>query len=301
MQNILIVTLALATFCPAIQARQQETASATQTLATQQPTVEKRHSYYFGMTLDVAERPAGKTLRIQSVVPGSPAKLAGLEVGDEIIAVNGNRILKPGCDEKQIADFLNNAVWQHRFSGTLSYSSDGRAGFPAIRRAQPLDIAYMYVRNVRNGQPVSITVQPSILATERLSEISKEPLGHSDATDVWMEQFYGASRPTGHTNDRAELEARARAGARAYSSKDAYADISAGKLVILGPPLPNPPWWNKYSSLLAARGITQVVVYREDARMTQGDLAYNAVMQTEISRRFGAGVLAQLLAEAKGQ
>ena len=85
------------------------------------------------------------------------------------------------------------------------------------------------------------------------------------------------------------------------TQKHAYADISAAKLVMLRLPLPNPPWWNKYSSLLAAKGITQVVVYREGARMPQGELAYNAVMQTEIQRRFGADILSKLLAEAKGQ
>ena len=35
--------------------------------------------------------------------------------------------------------------------------------------------------------------------------------------------------------------------------------------------------------------------------MPQGELAYNAVMQTEIQRRFGADILSKLLAEAKGQ
>ena len=81
----------------------------------------------------------------------------------------------------------------------------------------------------------------------------------------------------------------------------ARADILKGKLVLLGPPLPNPPWWNKYSRLLKAKGISQVVVYREGVGLTDGDNQYNSVMQAEIQRRFGTDILSQLLTEAKGQ
>ena len=81
----------------------------------------------------------------------------------------------------------------------------------------------------------------------------------------------------------------------------ARADILKGKLVLLGPPLPNPPWWNKYSRLLKAKGITQVVVYRQGVALTDADVQYNQVMRTEIQRRFGAGILSTLLNEAKGQ
>ena len=48
----------------------------------------------------------------------------------------------------------------------------------------------------------------ALSATELIGEILKEPLGHSDAANAWMEQSYGSSRVTSHINDRAVLEAR---------------------------------------------------------------------------------------------
>ena len=86
-----------------------------------------------------------------------------------------------------------------------------------------------------------------------------------------------------------------------YDSELANAHIAAGKLVLLGPPLPNPPWWNKYMQLLNAKGIERIVVSRPGVGLTQADHQYNTVMQTEIQRRFGAGILSKLLSEAKGQ
>ena len=84
-----------------------------------------------------------------------------------------------------------------------------------------------------------------------------------------------------------------------YDASSAQLDIAKGKLNLLGPPLPNPPWWARYSQLLNAKGIGQIVVYREGTALTEADQAYNSVMMTEIMRRHGVNILSELRSQAQ--
>ena len=116
-----------------------------------------QNQYYFGMTVSpLHSRPgAGQTSRIQSVTPGSPAAVAGLEAGDEIISVNGRRFPNTAFSATQVSQFLNNAVSQTGSSGNGATVQGG----PRVRPQQ--GVAHMVVVNVRNGQHTSVTVYPS--------------------------------------------------------------------------------------------------------------------------------------------
>lgn len=122
-----------------------------------------QNRYYFGMSVaPLHSRPgAGLTSRIVSVTPGSPAATAGLEVGDEIISVNGRSFPNAAYSSDQVVQFLNNSVSQTGFSGngTAAAAAPGRPRV-ATRPQQP-GVAHMVVVNVRNGQHTSVTVYPS--------------------------------------------------------------------------------------------------------------------------------------------
>ena len=122
-----------------------------------------QNQYYFGMTVSpLHSRPgAGQTSRIQSVTPGSPAAVAGLEAGDEIISVNGRRFPNAGYSGEQVVQFLNDSLTQTGVAGNgVIATAPGPPGRPRVRPQQP-GVAHMVVVNVRNGQHTAVTVYPS--------------------------------------------------------------------------------------------------------------------------------------------
>ena len=118
------------------------------------PLVPQSGSFYFGMTVSpLHSRPgAGLTSRIQSVTPGSPASLAGLEAGDEIISINGRRFPNAGLSANQVANFLDKGV---------SRNGSTRIGPNGKLETQTSGFASLLVVNVRNGQHTSVAVSPT--------------------------------------------------------------------------------------------------------------------------------------------
>lgn len=113
-----------------------------------------QNKFYFGMNLKLKRNWNGTTLRVVSVTPGSPAQRAGLEYGDEIRTVNGQGFHYANNSFDAVS-MMNQFV---NFSG----------GAPAVAASgyyipPPQPVAQMVVRNVRNGQNVSVTVYPTQL------------------------------------------------------------------------------------------------------------------------------------------
>jgi membrane-associated protease RseP (regulator of RpoE activity) len=127
-------------------------------IAPQPP--QPQNEYYFGFSIQlVSDAYGGKTLRIVSVTPGSPAQQAGLEIGDEIRSVNGLGFLH-APDSFVAVNMLNRFVSPNPLGGgTVPATAAGVQAYVAPgHHHQP--IANMIVRNVRNGQDVAVTVRP---------------------------------------------------------------------------------------------------------------------------------------------
>ena len=115
----------------------------------------QQNQFYFGVNVHLNRGYHGTTLRITSVTPGSPASVAGLEVGDEIRTLNGR-------DFNQASDSFHAVALMNSF---VNYSSQpAPAAAAAIAQVQayvsPQATAQMLVRNVRNGQNVWVNVYP---------------------------------------------------------------------------------------------------------------------------------------------
>ncbi len=112
-----------------------------------------QNQYYFGMRLDLVRGYTGTTLRVVDVTWGSPAQQAGLEVGDEIQTVNGQGF-HGATDSFHAVNLMNQYV---------NFTHGAPAGVAAayVQAYPPTPIANMIVRNVRNGQNVSVSVRPT--------------------------------------------------------------------------------------------------------------------------------------------
>jgi len=151
----------------AMTAQAQQAAVAQQAPVAQQyvmpgapPQIQPhQNEFYFGFSIQLISNGYSKTLRIVSVTPGSPAHQAGLEIGDEICSVNGQGF-SYARDSYEAANLLS------RFVSPGNNVGGGPAPAATALTIQqpyyaPQPIASMVVRNVRNGQPVSVMVRPT--------------------------------------------------------------------------------------------------------------------------------------------
>jgi membrane-associated protease RseP (regulator of RpoE activity) len=170
-----IVTISMAFTGCAVQAQQPQASQQIQTTQQSQTTQQyyvappvtppqQQNPYYFGFSVQLVPDGYGsKTLRIVSVTPGSPAQQAGLEVGDEIRSVNGMGFLH-ARDSFDGVNMLSRFVSTAPIGGGPAPAAAATATataqlYVAPPVAQP--VANMIVRNVRNGQDVSVTVRPT--------------------------------------------------------------------------------------------------------------------------------------------
>jgi len=119
----------------------------------------QQNQFYFGVNVQLNHGYHGTSLRITSVTPGSPASAAGLEIGDEIRSING-RSFEQARDSFHAVRMMNRFV---SFNGPAVPAAAASAGVQAYvmpRPAPPQAFAQLLVRNVRNGQYVSITMYP---------------------------------------------------------------------------------------------------------------------------------------------
>lgn len=171
-----IATISIAFTGCAVQAQAQQPLAQDQVQTNQEvqttqqryvapviaPLPQPQNPYYFGFSIQlVADFHGGKTLRIVSVSPGSPAQQAGLEIGDEIRSVNGLGFLH-ARDSFDAVNMLSRFVSTTPVGGgpapAVAVAATARH-YVAPPAVQP--IANMIVRNVRNGQDVSVTVHPT--------------------------------------------------------------------------------------------------------------------------------------------
>lgn len=118
----------------------------------------QQNPFYFGMNVELKRSNwGGTTLRVVSVTPGSPAHQAGLEIGDEIRRVNG-RGFHNATDSFDAVRKLNRYVVG---TNRPAPAASGAAAALVIGPPQVSSIAHMIVRNVRNGQNVSLNVYPT--------------------------------------------------------------------------------------------------------------------------------------------
>jgi len=157
------LAVAFAGFATAAQAQQptvvQEPAVAQQNVMPRVlPQIQPQNEFYFGFSIQLISNGYSKTLRIVSVTPGSPAHLAGLELGDEIRSVNGQGF-SYARDSFEAANLLS------QFVSTANVGGGPAPAATALTIQQPYyvpqPIASMVVRNVRNGQDVLVTVRPT--------------------------------------------------------------------------------------------------------------------------------------------
>ena len=122
-----------------------------------------QNRYYFGMNVELIRGYYGTTLRVVSVTPGSPAHNAGLEYGDEIRTVNG-RGFEYARDSFEAVSMLNQFVdsWGGVAPAAPAAAGGAVAAYVAPPLPSPQPIANMIVRNVRNGQNVSLRVFPAV-------------------------------------------------------------------------------------------------------------------------------------------
>ena len=121
----------------------------------------QQNQFYFGVNVQLNRGYQGTSLRISSVTPGSPASAAGLEVGDEIQSING-RSFERARDSFHAVTMMNRFV---NFSSPAAPAAAASAGAQAYVMPQPAPsqpTAQLMVRNVRNGQYVSITMYPQL-------------------------------------------------------------------------------------------------------------------------------------------
>lgn len=169
-----IATMSIAFTGCAVQAQAQPLPAQDQVQTSQQvqtthqhyvapviaPQPQPQNPYYFGFSIQlVSDTYGGKTLRIVSVSPGSPAQQAGLEIGDEIRSVNGLGFLH-ARDSFEAVNMLSRFVSPNPLGGGPAPAATAAVqAYVAPGHHQP--IANMIVRNVRNGQDVSVTVHPT--------------------------------------------------------------------------------------------------------------------------------------------
>ena len=111
--------------------------------------------YYFGMSVALKRDRWGRTtLRIVSVTAGSPVATAGLEIGDEIRRVNGHGF-------QQATDSFDAVRLMNSYVKSPVRTSGGPAPAAALSFLPTSPLAWMEVRNVRNGRDVSINVYPT--------------------------------------------------------------------------------------------------------------------------------------------
>lgn len=131
----------------------------TQFVPQVSPQVAPQNPYYFGMSVQAIHTYQGAALQIAGVTPGGPACQAGLEVGDVINVVNGQRIM-PTNDSYQAVRQLNAMVRTTSTTGpapaVAAYTNPQTAYYPPQR-----PYAAMSVTNVRTGRPVQVTVYPT--------------------------------------------------------------------------------------------------------------------------------------------
>ena len=144
------------------QAMQQAQPAVAQQRYVQPP---QTNQYYFGVNVElIRSNWGGSRLRIVSVTHGSPAFRAGLEAGDEIVTLNG-RSFDNAYDSFDAVRLMNRFVSIGNGPGPFA---GGGGGAPAAAAAYiglpapPQRVARMIVRNVRNGQNVSINVYPTL-------------------------------------------------------------------------------------------------------------------------------------------
>lgn len=120
----------------------------------------QQNPFYFGMNVELKRtRWGATTLRIVSVTPGSPAQQAGLEIGDEIRRVNG-RGFHHATDSYHAVRLLNQYVLGSSHPVPVA-GGGGVASAIVLAPPRLSTIAQLVVRNVRNGQDVSLNVYPT--------------------------------------------------------------------------------------------------------------------------------------------
>ena len=123
--------------------------------------IQPQNPYFFGFNVVLVRDWRQTRLRIISVTPGSPAQLAGLEIGDEIALVNG-RGFRFAQDSFDAVRLLNQYVIDsfQPIAPAAAIASPGCRTRLLPPLPRPQSMARMLVRNVRNGQMVSVKVFP---------------------------------------------------------------------------------------------------------------------------------------------
>ena len=127
-----------------------------------QPPVSIGHNenpLYFGLDAQLVNGYRGAALRIVSITPGSPACRAGLEIGDEILTVNGQGFNHARNSFEAVA-MMNRFCSSNPVGGGPAPAAAANAQVSTYPVPAPQPIAYMVVKNVRNGHNVSVTVRP---------------------------------------------------------------------------------------------------------------------------------------------
>jgi membrane-associated protease RseP (regulator of RpoE activity) len=129
-----------------------------------QPSVgngQNENPLYFGLNAQLVNGFGGAALRVVSITPGSPACRAGLEVGDEILTVNGQGF-NYARDSFEAVAMMNRFCLSTPVGGGPAPAAEAFTRVNTCPAPQPQPIASMVVRNVRNGQNVSVTMHPTI-------------------------------------------------------------------------------------------------------------------------------------------
>ena len=161
------LTLAIAVivgFAASTNEANAQSVASPRTMVQTQPYVQPQvapipqNQFYFGINVELRQcQWNGTTLRIVGVTPGSPAHRAGLEIGDEIRRINGQGF-------GSAANSFDAVRLMNLFVAAGSGPAPAAGGAQAIVIGPPAPgppVARMIVRNVRNGQNVSLTVYPT--------------------------------------------------------------------------------------------------------------------------------------------
>lgn len=124
--------------------------------------VQPARPYYFGMSLVRAGTVYGTGLRVVSLTHGAPAHLAGLEIGDILLASNGVGFSTAYSNEHGVS-LLQSSVGAGAPAPAVTTAAVGYVAPPA-----PVAMAQLTVLDVRSNRPTYVTVAPRNLSAPTL-------------------------------------------------------------------------------------------------------------------------------------
>ena len=131
-------------------------------------------------------------------------------------------------------------------------------------------------------------------------------------TEIWLSTFIaaailfgGCTKPAQDITNSASQSEQIKQAAKGMppltAEQQAKQDLGNGIWKLKYPPLPNPPWWNQYTTLLMDQCKVDIeIVYDfQEPRVRDAMVAYNKVVEDAVRQEFGDDIFDKLDRQAK--